>query len=104
MKYACEMALERSRLPVTVLRATQFHSLIARIVRTATIGRLALVDRGMSFQPCDHRWIAGELADLALGSAPGAYSRLADHAGPERVSLAEPWPCLAVERPSRPLG
>ena len=51
VKYACELALERSQLPVTVVRATQFHNLIEQIVRTATLGRLALVARGMSFQP-----------------------------------------------------
>ena len=70
MKYACEVALERSQLPVTVLRATQFHSLIEQIVPTTTLGRLALVARGMSFQPCDHRWVASELADVAFGSTP----------------------------------
>jgi uncharacterized protein YbjT (DUF2867 family) len=89
VKYACELALERSQLPVTVLRATQFHSLIEQIVRTATLGRLALVVRGMSFQPCDHRWVAGELADIALGSTPAGFSRIADRAGPERVTLAD---------------
>ena len=88
-KYASEMVLERSKLPVSVLRATQFHTLIAGIARTATTGPLAWAPRGMSFQPCDHHWIAAELADLALGPAPSGYDRVADRAGPERVSLAE---------------
>jgi hypothetical protein len=43
----------------------------------------------MSFQPCDHHWVAGRLADIALGPSPSGYSRAADLAGPERVSLAE---------------
>ena len=43
----------------------------------------------MSFQPCDHRWVAAELADIALGTAPSGYDRAADRAGPERLSLAE---------------
>ena len=43
----------------------------------------------MSFQPSDHRWVASELADIALGPAPSGYQRAADRAGPERVSLAE---------------
>lgn len=89
VKYACELALERSQLPVTVVRATQFHNLIEQIVRTATLSRLALVARGMSFQPCDHRWVAGELADVALGSTPTGFDRVADRAGPERVTLAD---------------
>jgi uncharacterized protein YbjT (DUF2867 family) len=89
VKYACELVLERSKLPVTVVRATQFHTLITEIASTVTIGPVAFVPRGMSFQPCDHRWIATELADLALGPAPSGYHRAADRAGPERVSLAE---------------
>jgi uncharacterized protein YbjT (DUF2867 family) len=88
-KYACELVLERSQLPVTVVRATQFHTLIEVIARTATVGPLALVARGMSFQPCDHHWVAEVLADIALGSVPATYVRAQDLAGPERISLAE---------------
>ena len=88
-KYACELVLERSKLPVTVVRATQFHTLVASVARAATVGPLSFVPRGMSFQPCDHRWIAAEIADLALGPAPSGYQRAADLAGPERLSLAE---------------
>jgi hypothetical protein len=43
----------------------------------------------MSFQPCDHHWIAAGLADIALGPAPSGYDRAADQAGPERLSLAD---------------
>ena len=43
----------------------------------------------MSFQPCDHRWIAAVIAVIALGPAPSGYQRAADRAGPERLSLAE---------------
>jgi uncharacterized protein YbjT (DUF2867 family) len=88
-KYACELVLQRSQLPVTVVRATQFHTLIEAIARTATLGPVALVARGMSFQPCDHHWIAAELAGVALGPAPPGLLRAADLAGPEQVSLAE---------------
>jgi uncharacterized protein YbjT (DUF2867 family) len=88
VKYACELALERSLLPVTVVRATQFHALVDEIARVATVGRLALVAEGMSFQPCDHHWIAAELADIAFGSAPSGFVRAADRAGPEHVTLA----------------
>ena len=50
-KYACELALERSKLPVTVVRATQFQTLIATIARTVTRGPLALVPRVCHSQP-----------------------------------------------------
>ena len=89
VKHACELVLERSKLPVTVVRATQFHTLITEIASAVTLGPLAFVPRGMSFQPCDHRWIAAELADVALGSAPSGYQRATDRAGPELISLAE---------------
>jgi len=89
VKYACELALERSQLPVTVVRATQFHTLIREIARAVTFGPLSFAPRGMSFQPCDHRWVARELAEIALKPAPSGYQRAADHAGPERVSLSE---------------
>jgi uncharacterized protein YbjT (DUF2867 family) len=88
-KYASELVLERSKLPVTVLRATQFHAVVAAVARAATLGPLSFVPRGMSFQPCDHHWIAAEIADIALGPAPSGYQRAADRAGPERLSLAE---------------
>ncbi len=88
-KYASELALERSKLPVTVVRATQFHTVVAAVARVATRGPLGFVPRGMSFQPCDHRWVAAEIADIALGPAPSGYHRAADRAGPERLSLAE---------------
>jgi uncharacterized protein YbjT (DUF2867 family) len=88
-KYACELALERSKLPVTVVRATQFQTLVRAIARTVTRGLLAFVPRGMSFQPCDHRWLATELADIALGPAPSGFARAHDRAGPEHVCLAE---------------
>ena len=88
-KYACELGLVRSKLPVTVVRATQFHTLVASVARAVTVGPLSFVAQGMSFQPCDHRWVAAEIADIALGPAPSGYHRAADLAGPERLSLAE---------------
>ncbi len=88
-KYACELVLERSQLPVTVVRATQFHVLVEGIARTVTLGPLALVVRDMAFQPCDHRWLGSELADLALRPAPSGFVRAADRAGPERLGLAD---------------
>jgi uncharacterized protein YbjT (DUF2867 family) len=102
MKYGCEIVLERSQLPVTVVRATQFHVLIEVIARFATIGPLALVAKGMSFQPCDHHWIAAELADIALGPAPSGFVRDADRAGPEHVTLADAVALIRATRGKPP--
>jgi uncharacterized protein YbjT (DUF2867 family) len=88
-KYASEIALERSRLPVTVVRATQFHTVVVGVARAVTTGPAAFVPKDMSFQPCDHHWVAGEVADIALGPAPSHYHRAADLAGPEQISLAK---------------
>jgi uncharacterized protein YbjT (DUF2867 family) len=96
-KYACELVLERSKLPVTVVRATQFHTLVASVARLATFGPLSFVPRSMSFQPCDHRWIAAEIADIALGPTPSGYQRAADLAGPERLSLANAAALIRAE-------
>ena len=87
-KYACELVLERSGLPVTVVRATQFHTLVAAIARACAHGPVSLQPH-MSFQSCDHRWVAGRLADTALGEAPPGYRRSADLAGPEQTTLGE---------------
>jgi uncharacterized protein YbjT (DUF2867 family) len=89
VKAACELVLERSGLPATVVRATQFHALLVEIAQVATLGRMAVVARGMTFQPCDHHWVAAELADIALGPTPSGFQRATDLAGPEQISLAE---------------
>jgi uncharacterized protein YbjT (DUF2867 family) len=89
VKAACELVLERSGQTVTVVRATQFHALLVEIAQVATLGRMAVVARGMTFQPCDHHWVAAELADIALGPAPSGFQRATDLAGPEQISLAE---------------
>src|ERR671912_1398770 len=65
-KYACELVLERSGLPVTVVRATQFHTLLRSIGQFSARGPIALVPRGMAFQSCDNLWVADQLVSLAL--------------------------------------
>ena len=42
-KYACELVLERSGLPVTVVRATQFHTLVQTIGEFSARGPVAVV-------------------------------------------------------------
>jgi uncharacterized protein YbjT (DUF2867 family) len=101
-KYASELVLERSELPVTVVRATQFHTLVAAVGRAVTTGPVALAPRGMSFQPCDHHWVAEELADIALGPAPPSYRRSADRAGPELVSLADAVALISAKKGKPP--
>ena len=88
-KYACELVLERSGLPVTVVRATQFHTLVQALGRTSARAPVAIAPEGLAFQSCDHRWIADELVSLALAGAPLGYRRSSDLAGPERTTFVE---------------
>lgn len=73
-KHACEVALQRSGLPVTVVRATQFHSLVEAIARGATLGPIALAPK-LTFQSCDPAWVAGRLVEVALGRPPVGFLR-----------------------------
>ena len=88
-KYACELVLERSGLPVTVVRVTQFHTLVRGIGRFSARGPVAVVPRDMAFQSCDPLWVADELAALTLADAPLGYRRASDLAGPERTTFVE---------------
>jgi uncharacterized protein YbjT (DUF2867 family) len=87
-KWACEMVLSRSGLPVTVVRATQFHNLIATAAAAAR-WPVAVVPPNAASQPCERRWIAQQLADITLGPAPEGYRRATDLAGPGVVTVPE---------------
>jgi uncharacterized protein YbjT (DUF2867 family) len=87
-KWACEIVLSRSGLPVTVVRATQFHNLIATAAGAAR-WPVAIVPPNAASQPCERRWIAQQLAEITLGPAPDGYRRATDLAGPEVVTVPE---------------
>ena len=87
-KYACELVLERSGLPATVVRATQFHTLVTALARVFGHGPVS-VQPQMSFQSCDTLWVADRLVETALAEPPPGYRRAADLAGPERTTLGE---------------
>ena len=87
-KRACEVLLERSGLPVTVVRATQFHTLVTALARVFGRGPVS-VRPPMSFQSCDRPWVADRLAEAALADPPPGYRLLPDVAGPDRTTLGE---------------
>ena len=87
-KYACELVLERSGLPVTVVRATQFHTLVTALAGIFGRGPVS-VQPQMTFQSCDTSWVADRLVETALAEPPPGYRRAADLAGPERTTLGE---------------
>ncbi|WP_432094220.1 SDR family oxidoreductase [Streptomyces sp. bgisy100] len=79
-KLAAERLIEHSGLPWTVLRATQFHDLVARMTSAQRRLPVVLTVAGVRFQPVDVREVADRLAELAAGPAAG---RVADMGGPE---------------------
>jgi uncharacterized protein YbjT (DUF2867 family) len=79
-KLACERLLERSGLPLTIQRTTQFHELIVWMCTVQRWLPAIVMPAGVSFQPVDAGEVAARLADLA--SAPPS-GRAPDMGGPE---------------------
>lgn len=86
-KTRAEYAIEGAGIPATVLRATQFHSLVAAIARATTKGPVAFSIRRVEFQPVDREFVAARLSALALGPPPSGFRRVVDVAGPERLTM-----------------
>jgi uncharacterized protein YbjT (DUF2867 family) len=113
-KLADEQLIRASELPWTVLRTTQFHDLIAAMLRLLAKAPVMVVPAGWSFQPVDVREVGARLSALALGDPGG---RVADMGGPEvrtvedlaRIYLAAVgkrraiWPVSVPGRVSRSL-
>jgi uncharacterized protein YbjT (DUF2867 family) len=85
-KRAAEIAVERSGLPWTTLRATQFHDLVLMVARQ--LGKLPFVPipKGMRFQPVDVDEVAARMVELALGQPAGLVP---DIAGPRAYALEQ---------------
>ncbi|QNP73865.1 NAD(P)H-binding protein [Streptomyces roseirectus] len=79
-KLAVERMLEDSGLGWTVLRATQFHELVAQFMATLAKSPLMPVLSGVRDQPVEVTEVAARLAELASGEPSG---RVADMGGPE---------------------
>ncbi len=88
-KLAAEHAIAATRGSATVLRATQFHSLAAVLVRVLTKGPVTPTIGAMALQPVDVDHVAERLADLAVGPRPAAYERATDVAGPDVLSVGD---------------
>jgi uncharacterized protein YbjT (DUF2867 family) len=85
-KLADEKLISTSGLPWTVLRATQFHDLVAAMLRGVAALPVMAVPAGFSFQPIDVRDVAVQLAALALAGPAG---RAPDMAGPEVLPMTD---------------
>ncbi|MBW5421276.1 NAD(P)H-binding protein [Streptomyces sp. BG9H] len=79
-KLAVERLIEESGLGWTVLRTTQFHDLVLRLLDTAAKLPVLVSPSGVSDQPIDVGEVADRLAELATAPPAG---RVADMGGPE---------------------
>lgn len=79
-KWEAERVIETCELPWTILRATQFHSLVDRY----TLGPLAAAPAGARVQLIDAGEVAERLVELVDAGASG---RVGDMGGPEILSM-----------------
>ncbi|MFE5398814.1 SDR family oxidoreductase [Streptomyces sp. NPDC056568] len=84
-KLAVERLVEESGLGWTVLRATQFHDLVARALQGLTRAPVVFLPAHVSDQPVEVAEVADRLAELAGGAPAG---RVADLGGPEVRTFA----------------
>lgn len=85
-KRSAELVVERSGLPWTTLRATQFHDLTLTTAQQMAKLPVIPVPSGVRFQPVDVAEVAARLAELALGRPSGLVP---DIAGPRAYEMGE---------------
>lgn len=86
-KLAAETLVRDCGLPWTILRATQFHDLVLRVVAALAKSPVLVVPAGIAAQPVDTREVARRLVSLALGEPAGR--RVPDFGGPRVWSVHE---------------
>jgi uncharacterized protein YbjT (DUF2867 family) len=86
VKLDAERVIERSPVPWTILRATQFHDLVLRALRILDQLPILLVPKGFVGQPIDTGEVADRLIELSLASPAG---RAPDVGGPEIRTAGE---------------
>ena len=85
-KLACEHEIQISGVPHTIVRATQFHELIAGLLRAAERLPVVPLPLRFRFQPVAAADVAGRIAELARARPAG---RVADFGGPELLTLGD---------------
>jgi uncharacterized protein YbjT (DUF2867 family) len=91
-KIEAEAVVRENIVPWTILRATQFHSLMETFLSAfSTLPGVAMVPKDWRFQPVDPADVAEHLVGVVTGAPAGL---LPDFGGPEvrdLGSLAVPW-------------
>ncbi len=88
-KAAKERAYQRSGLETVVLRATQFHSLLASLFAAGSKLWLVPVVKGARFQPIAPADVASALIGAALEVPSGVPHRVRTAGGPEILGMRE---------------
>jgi uncharacterized protein YbjT (DUF2867 family) len=85
-KAAAEQVVLDGTVPVTVLRATQFHDFVPLAARMLSIGPVLLLPKGLRSQLVDLRDVSARLAEVVDGDPAG---RVADLAGPQVLDFRD---------------
>ncbi|MFG2113732.1 SDR family oxidoreductase [Streptomyces sp. NPDC048718] len=85
-KLTVERLVESSGLGWTILRATQFHDLVRKLLESLAKLPVMVLPKGVSDQPIDTSEVAARLAEIAAGDPAG---RVPDLGGPEVRTLPD---------------
>lgn len=85
-KHGAERAIEAGAVPSTILRAAQFHDLVAGVVSKLMKSPVLPLPGAVRLQPVDTVAVADRLVELALAPPAG---RVPDLAGPEIRPLTD---------------
>jgi uncharacterized protein YbjT (DUF2867 family) len=85
-KHGAERAIEAGAVPWTILRAAQFHDLVAGVIAKLQKAPVLPLPGAVRLQPVDTAAVAARLVELTLGPPAG---RVEDLAGPEIRPLAD---------------
>ena len=86
VKLAAEKVIEESDVPYSILRATQFHTLIDRFLGALVRLPIALLPADFKSQPIDAGEVAQRMVEYA---AEGPGGRLPDLGGPQVLTFRE---------------
>jgi uncharacterized protein YbjT (DUF2867 family) len=86
MKLEAERVIERSGVPWTILRATQFHEFALRLIQLLERLPVVTMPKGFLLQPIDVGEVAGRLVELSLSAPAG---RVPEVGGPDVRTFAE---------------
>ena len=86
VKLETERVIERSPVPYTILRATQFYDLVLMAARLMERLPVMIIPNGFPGQPIDAGEVANRLVDLALSEPAG---RVPDIGGPEIRTMTD---------------